>query len=198
MSRWEEQFRRRYPDAELSVEFLRSERVYDAVRADTADLGLVSYPEAGRDLAVIPWRREVMLVAARPDHPLAVNTFLQPEELAGQDFVAFDEDLPIAREIQRYLREHDVAVNLVMHFDNVLMIREAVALGSGISILPEPVILDEIAQERLIGIPLESPGLYRQLGIIHRRRKHFNQATQAFLDTLERQNVSPQQPAFAR
>ena len=71
-----------------------------------------------------------------------------------------------------------------MQFDNVLMIKEAVALGTGISILPERVIVDEIAQERLIGIPLESPGLYRPLAIIHRRRKRFTRAATAFLEQL--------------
>ncbi len=185
MSRWEGEFRRRYPEAELSVDFLRPERVYQAVRDDNADIGLVSYPEPSRDLAVIPWRDEVMLVATRPDHPLAVNTFLEPALLNGQDFVGFDDDLPISRELQRYFRDHGIEVHRVMQFDNVLMIKEAVALGAGIGILPEQMIADDVAQERLIGIPLESPGLYRPLGIIHRRRKRFNPAARAFLDQLD-------------
>ncbi len=185
LSRWDEEFRRRFPDAELTAEFLPPERVYQAVRAGDADLGLVSYPEPGRDLKVVPWRQEVMLVAVRPDHPLAVNTFLTPKQLDGADFIGFDDSLPISRELRRYFREHGIQVNLTMHFDNVLMIKEAVALGTGISILPERIMLEDIAQERLIGIPLKSPGLYRPLGIIHQRRARFNQATRAFLDLLE-------------
>ncbi len=187
MTRLEEEFSEKFPGAQISVEYLRPEKVYEAVREDRADLGLVSYPESSKEIQAIPWRQEVMVVAARPDHPLAANTFLRPAELAGQDFVAFDEDLPISRELRRFLREHDVEVRVVMHFDNVLAIREAVALGSGISILPERAILDEIVRGRLVGIPLESPGLRRPLGIIHLRRKKFNRAARALLDLMVKQ-----------
>ena len=55
---------------------------------------------------------------------------------AGIDFIGFDEDLSIRREIDRFLRAHGVAVHVVMHFDNIQMIKEAVALGSGVAILP--------------------------------------------------------------
>ena len=55
----------------LHVEYMRPDKVYDAVLADAADLGLVSYPEASREMAVIPWRDEEMAVALPPAHPLA-------------------------------------------------------------------------------------------------------------------------------
>ncbi len=197
MSGWDEEFHRRYPGAELTVEYLRPDRVYAAVRGDTADLGLVSYPEPSRDLTVLDWREEVMLVAVPPEHPLAVNTFLDPRQLDGQDFIGFDEDLPIGQEILRFFRGHGIEVNILMRFDNVLMIKEAVALGSGISILPEPALRKDLAAERLIGIPLESPGLYRPIGVIHRRGKALNRATQAFLQMLRRspEGVASKLPA---
>ena len=182
---WEAGLHRHFPETELSMQFLRPDRVYESVESGAADLGIVSYPEATRMLTVIPWRKEVMLVAVRPDHPLVVNTFLSPEQLRGQDFVAFDEDLPIARELELYLKRHKVELQPVLRFDNVLMIKEAVAMGSGISILPERSLSVEIAQERLVGIPLESPGLYRPLGVIHLRRKSFSPAAEAFLRLLE-------------
>ncbi|MCP5115690.1 MAG: LysR family transcriptional regulator, partial [bacterium] len=187
MSRMESRFREAHPDAELAVEYLRPEKVYETVASDGADLGLLSYPEPSKEIKVVHWRDEVMVVAAPPDHPLAVNTFLSVKQLERQPYVGFDDDLPIARNLRRFFREHGVKVSVALHFDNVFLIKEAVALGSGISILPEQVISDEIAQERLIGIPLESPGLCRPVGIVHHRKKKFNRATRAFLGMLERE-----------
>ncbi len=195
VSKWAREFQHRYPEVQLDVEYLRPERVYEAVLSDAADLGIVSYPEASRELEVLPWRKEVMLVVTRPEDPLAFNTFLDPRELHGREFIAFDDDLPIAREIRRYLRSHGVEPRTVMHFDNVVMIKEAVALGSGVSLLPEPVIQEDLAQEKLVGIPLKSPGLYRPLGIIHRRKKQLSRATRAFLDLLIEQVRSLAAPA---
>jgi len=195
MSRLEEEFARRYPDAELHVEYLRPEKVYESILADRVDLGLVSYPESSKDIQVIPWREEVMVVAAAPGHPLTAKGTVAVSDLDGQDFVGFDEDLPISREVSRFLREHGVEVNLTMHFDNIQMMKEGVALGSGISVLPERILSTEIAQGRLVAIPLEAPGLCRPLGIIHLRRKKFNRAAECFLELLKEAPARERAPA---
>ena len=62
----EKEFARRQPEAKLEVEYLRPERNYEAVLAGEVDLGLISYPEARRDITVIPWRREEMVLAVAP------------------------------------------------------------------------------------------------------------------------------------
>ena len=152
---------------------------------DEADLGLVSYPVATKEIAVIPWRDEEMVVAAPPSNPLARKETVRPRDIAGQDFVAFDEDLPIHREIDHFFRERGIAVNVAMHFDNIQMIKEAVAVGSGISIVPARVMQTEIAQGRLVSIRLTPPALVRPLGILYRKRKKFNRATQCFLELLQ-------------
>jgi LysR family transcriptional regulator, transcriptional activator of the cysJI operon len=183
MTHLKEEFARRFPKARLEVEYLRPEKVYLSVMEDRADIGLVSYPEPTREVTVIPWRHEQMAVAAARTHPLAGKAVLSPPDLIGQDFVAFDADLPIRHEIDRFLREHGVEVNVVMHFDNVQMMKEAVALGSALSILPARVLRAEVEQGRLASIPL-SAELVRPLGIVCRRRKQFARATQSFLDLL--------------
>ena len=107
-----------------------------------------------------------------------------PADLNGQDFIGFDEDLSIRRELDRFLRAQGIEVNLVMHFDNIQTIKEAVALGSGISILPARTMQAEIAQGRLVAVRLHAPELVRPVGIVHRKRKKFNRAAQAFLELL--------------
>jgi DNA-binding transcriptional LysR family regulator len=159
--------------------------VYEAVAADRADLGLVSYPEPTREISVIPWRHEEMAVATSPSHPLANREAVTAADLQGLDFIAFDEDLPIRREVDRYLRAHGVEVNVTMHFDNLQTIKEAVALGSGVSIVPARILRNELEQGRLAAVPIASPGLVRPLGIIHRKKKRFHRAAQSFLDLLQ-------------
>jgi len=71
-----------------------------------------------------------------------------------------------------------------LHFDNLQMIKEAVAHRTGVSILPARILRDEVSQGRLAAIPLASSELYRPLGIIHRKKKRFHAAAQAFLELL--------------
>jgi DNA-binding transcriptional LysR family regulator len=184
MAQLEDEFARRQPKAHLEVEYLRPEKVYSAVLADEADLGLVSYPEASREITVIPWRQEQMVLAAGPDHPLARRGRITAKDLNGVDFVGFDDELPIRREVDRFLREHQIDVTQTLHFDNLQMIKEAVAHHAGVSILPARILRDEVAQGRLVAIPLAAAELFRPLGIIHRKKKRFHAAAQAFLDLL--------------
>jgi DNA-binding transcriptional LysR family regulator len=185
LSRLEEEFARRYPYARLEVDYLRPEKVYEAVLTDQADLGLMSYPETTKEVTVLPWREEEMVIAAAPDQPLANKAETRLEDLEGLDFVGFDEELPIRRNVDRFLREHHIHVNVILHFDNIQMIKEAVAHGSGVSIMPARVMEDEIRQGRLVAIPISGFELYRPVGIVHRRKKRFHRAAQAFLELLK-------------
>jgi len=145
---------------------------------------LVSYPESSREIAAMAWREEEMQLAVPPSHPLAGRARVYPADLNGMEYVAFDEDLTIRRELDRFLRAEGIEVHIAMHFDNIQTIKEAVALGSGVSILPARTMQAEIEQGRIVAVPLEAPGLKRPVGILHRRRKKLHPAAQAFLNLL--------------
>ena len=108
MSHLQEEFAARYPTASLHVEYMRPEKVYEAVLNEASDLGLVSYPEASREIAAIPWRDEEMQVAVPPSHPFAARHEVYPADLRGQTFIGFDEDLSIRRELDRFFRTEGV------------------------------------------------------------------------------------------
>jgi len=183
MPRLREQFAALYPKATLQTEFLRPDRVYDAVLSDAADLGLISYPEHRRDINVIPWGNESMAVALPPGRVVRKSR-LTAADLEGEKFVAFDEEVIIRREVDRFLRDHGVNVIRVMQFDNIQSIKEAVGSGHGISILPEPSLVSDAEQGRLLSVPLDAPGFVRPVAVIHRKRKKLNRATQAFLNLI--------------
>jgi DNA-binding transcriptional LysR family regulator len=185
LSRLEKEFLRRYPQARIEVQYLRPEKVYEAVLTDRADIGLMSYPEPTKEVTVLPWRQEQMAIAASPYHPLAKDSAIRPQDLDGVDFIGFDEDLPIRKDIDRFLREHHVHVNVTLHFDNIQMIKEAVAHGSGVSIMPARVMEEEVAQGRLVPIRIAGFELFRPVGIVHRRKKRFHRAGQALLELLQ-------------
>jgi len=77
-----------------------------------------------------------------------------------------------------------------MHFDNLQTIKEAIALGSGVSIVPARILRNDLEQGRLAAVPIAAPGLVRPLGIIHRKKKRFHRAAQSFLDLLQESPVT--------
>lgn len=184
MSRLEKQFAENFPEAELQISYLRPERVWQAVAEDQADLGLMSYAESSREVVALPWREEEMVVAVAPEHPLASQKTISVSALDGCTFIGFDDDLPINSHIERYLRDHKVKVEMTLRFDNLQMIKEAVAHYAGISIMPKRVMEEELAQHRIVALTLDPPELYRPVNIVHRRRKAFTHATAGMLQLL--------------
>ncbi|HMF75441.1 MAG TPA: LysR family transcriptional regulator, partial [Bryobacteraceae bacterium] len=191
MSGIEARFAQRFAEADLEVQYLRPERVWQAVAEDEADLGLMSYAESSREVVALPWRDEEMVVAVAPDNPLAVHESLEISALNGKPFVAFDEDLPIQQHIDRYMREHRVEVEVSLRFDNIEMIKQAVAHGAGISIMPERVMHEDMLQGRLMALRLSPAELFRPVRIVHRRRKVFNEVTIGLLELLKEDEPLP-------
>jgi DNA-binding transcriptional LysR family regulator len=193
MSRCMQDFMRRYPQAKVRLEYLRPNKVYDAVLNGDADLGIISYPASSPDLNVIPLRSERMVVVCLPSHPLTGYDAITAEQLQGLDFVGFDRDLSIRKEIDRHLRQRSVAIRVVMEFDNIETIKQAVQIGAGVSILPEPTIRDELRGGSLAAVPLIAPELRRPIGVIHRQRKLFTPTAAKFVELLQEvQNHPPE------
>ena len=186
MSRHMQPFMAAYPQARVLLECLHPHKVVAAVLNDEADLGVLSYPTATRALTVLPLRMEPMAVVAHPAHRLARRRALAPADLEGEKFIAFDRDLAIRRAIDRALRQHGVKVDVVMEFDNVETIKQAIGINAGVSILPRPTVLKESGMRTLAVTSLGLPGLVRPIGIIHRRGRRLTPAVARFIEQLQK------------
>ena len=190
MSRHMQPFMSAYPHARVLLECLHPHKVVDAVMNDEADLGILSYPAASRALQVLPLRAEAMAVVAHPTHRLARRRSLSTADLNGEKFVAFDADLAVRRAIDRALKQMGVRVEVVMEFDNVETIKQAIGINAGVSILPRPTVLKEIGMRTLVALPVHLPGLVRPIGIIHRRGKRMTPAVARFIAQLQKPDDS--------
>jgi DNA-binding transcriptional LysR family regulator len=188
MSQYVKIFSERYPEASVRLEYLHPRRVLERVEGGEADLGLISYPRKWPDLAIIPWREEVMVLAVHPSHRFAQRRSVAIHELDGENFVAFDGDLSIRRSIDRCLRHHDVNVEVVLEFDNIENIKRAVEISAGVSILPEPSLGRELRAGSLVAVGIEGQDpkyrLNRPLAIIHRRGGTLDLTAARFLELL--------------
>jgi DNA-binding transcriptional LysR family regulator len=187
MARLREEFGKLNRGARIQLEYMRPDKIYEALEQDRADLGLVSYPTATRELRAIPWRLETMVLVCHPSHPLAGASSLKPADLARNDFISFDRGLQIRRAIDRFLREHGVHREVAYEFDNIQMIKEALSLGQGVAILPERTVKQDVADRRLVAIPIEAEGLVRPVGILLQRRKKLSGMGEQFIEFLRRE-----------
>lgn len=187
MNRCLQEFLSQYPKANVRLEYLHPDRVYQAVEEDVADLGLISYPKSSRSIEALAWREEPMVLVSAPSHPLASRGGVALKELDGLKMVGFDSDLTIRREIDRVLNLHQISVSVVMEFDNIETIKRAIEIDAGVALLPEPTVLREVQSGTLRAVPLNTQELVRPLGIIHRRGKELSAVAVRFIELLQRQ-----------
>ena len=186
MGAYMQRFRTLYPQARVRLECLHPEKVVQSVLDDTADVGILSYPPRDKALRVVPFKDEPMFFVSHPGHQLAFRHAVRVSDLAGEPFVAFDGDLSIRNAIDRVLRKAGVSVDVVMEFDNVESIKEALFIDTWVSILPGSAVHNERAMNTLAVLPFEGERIIRPLGLIHRRDKQLHGGVKRFIELLGR------------
>jgi DNA-binding transcriptional LysR family regulator len=185
VSRPMQQFMSLYPEARVQLECLHPHKVVEAVVTGQADIGIMSYPPADRALRVVPLREEPMALVCHPNHRLARRRVVMPAELNGEAFVAFDAGLTIRKAIDRTLRQHNVRVNIVMEFDNIETIKQAIIIAAGVGILPRHTVQKEASIRTLAIVEVGVPGLVRPVGIVHHRQKPLTPTAARFVQMLQ-------------
>ena len=178
-------FLKAHPEVNLDVEYARWNRITAAVLDGEMDMGIVAFPEKHRSIEIIPFAEERLVVVCSPEHPLAKRRDIEPSDLKGERFVAFEANVPTRRHIDRVLRGYRVQVDIAMEFDNNETLKRAVEVGAGLSILPTANVAREAASGYLAVVPFRDPTRWvRKIAIVRRRGKAHSKAEMMLLRVL--------------
>jgi LysR family transcriptional regulator, transcriptional activator of the cysJI operon len=178
------QFIKAHPQVKIHIEYSRTDKVYEACLNNTIDFGIVALPLRKPNLAVIPLSNDKLVAVCHPEHKLARRRRISIKQLAREEFIAFERDIPTRKTIDQLLKQHQVAVNYVMEFDNIETIKRSVEVGIGLSILPETAVENEVRSGMLAALNFTEGPFTRPTGIIHRKGKVFSAAANEFVRLL--------------
>ena len=133
-----------YSRARIRLAYLHPDEVAEAVLSDAAELGILSFPKANRSLTILPWHSEPMVFVCSSKHRLAGAMKVSMEDVAEQQFVAFDKTLSIRKAVDRALRGRGQKAKIAMQFDNIETIKQAIMTEDCVSILPRPSVTREV------------------------------------------------------
>jgi DNA-binding transcriptional LysR family regulator len=168
----------------VRVEYRRSNLVYEDILHNSVDLGLIAYPMRMRQLDVIPFLEDRLVLICNPDHPLGKRKTVNLKDLAGESFIAFDQDIPTRKATDQMFREQKVDMDPIMEFDNIETVKRAVEINAGISIVPQATVVQEIKQNLLKAVQIKGMDVTRPLAIIHRKGRVLTPAMKKFISTL--------------
>lgn len=189
------QYLAEFPQVNLHVEYLRTNRIYEALLAGAIDCGIVACPKAVAQVEVIPLHTETLALILPPDHPLAARESVPLTELDGMPFVAFDIDIPTRGLIDAALKEVGASVEIVHEFDNIETVKRVVEIGLGISLVPEATVTREVRDGTLVVRPLEGATIQRPTGVLLKKGRVPSNALSRFMkvlaDTLASEETLP-------
>lgn len=173
-----------YPSVNVRVEYRRSNLVYEDILHNAVDFGLVAFPVKQRQIEVLPFRNDHLVVIAHPQHPVAKRREVEIKDLAGLKYIGFDPDIPTRKAVDQIFREHKLEIEPVMEFDNIETVKRAVEIDHGFAIVPLATVAQELKQGTLAVLPFKGHEFTRPLAILHRKGRVLTPAMKKFIDTL--------------
>ena len=162
---------------------------------NTVDLGLVAYPGKDAKINIVDWRDDPLVMICHPNHPLATKEKIQLEDIAGQNFIAFEQDIPTRKAIDKLLRDRSIEVKNVMEFDNIETVKRAAEIDAGISIVPQGTVVQETTKQTLAQRNFSDASFARPLAVIHKKNKVLSPAMNQFIAILK--SAPPSSPSLA-
>ena len=174
-----------FPNINVHIEFLSAEKIYEQVLAGEVDVGIVACPKHDKRLTVYDFAREPLVLACSPKHPFANATSVDLHKLQFERFIAFERAVPSRVWIDGIFSQYSLVVRPVMEFDNIETIKRAVEINSGVSILPKPTFVQEVAGGTLCAVPFSNEAFHRPTGIIVRKGRILGQAGRYLIELLQ-------------
>lgn len=174
-----------FPSVNVRVEYRRSNLVYEDILHNSVDFGLVAFPVKQRQIEIIPFRNDRLVLIAHPNHPLAKRGGpVELRELAGVKFIGFDPDIPTRKAVDQIFKDNDLEIQPVMEFDNIETVKRAVEVDHGVAIVPLATVQQESQQSSLALLNFTGKVFTRPLAILHRKGRVLTPAMRKFIDTL--------------
>ncbi|WP_035295248.1 LysR family transcriptional regulator [Brevibacillus thermoruber] len=142
--------------------------------------GLQCQPE----LTCINLGEESLVVIAAPDHPLARRERVEAADFSGENWIFTEAGCSYRSMLEAVLRDCGATIENALEFGSLEAIKQCVAYGLGIALVPRIAVEEEARKGTLAILPFSHPDIrvYRQ--IVYHKKKWMPQALRRFVELL--------------
>lgn len=182
------EYRKRYPMVELIFRPTFDSTLCQMLQTGVFDIAILMAdvnPNAhmlGRKL-----RTERVFLVSDLRHPLTKQRTVKPEDLAGQNLLLTEAGCGYRAKLDRLLAMRNVRAGNITEFSSVEAIKQCVAAGMGLGLLPAIVVAREVRQHQLKVLPWAGPSLDIATHILWHEDKWISPAMAAFQKLMEEQ-----------
>jgi DNA-binding transcriptional LysR family regulator len=178
------EFRKKFPDVRVRVDFRESEGVMDQLFQGKSDIAIVPWQRAYSDLNAVPLARHKMFLVAPADHPLAALERVSPHDLEKHPFVGYHEGMHTRSMIDALFKRMSINVEYAIESSNSATIKQMVLAGMGIAFLPEIAVSAELRRGLLVRLDVPPLMMHQDVTLYTRKNRTLTRTANEFVQFL--------------
>jgi len=179
------EFRRVHPMIKITVERALGSHIPDDVLQYSAEFGVLSYAPQEPSLQSIVVFLDELVFVVPGNHPLASAKQVSIRQLGAESFVAHIVSSPYREKVIQLFNSHKTPLHMDLELPTLQAIKQYVATGNGVALIPEISVETELARGELVRVPVREIQLKRKLRLIYRKHANLSHAARAFLKVVE-------------
>lgn len=179
-----ESFKRRYPAIHVRIGIGNSERVRERLRALEDDVGVLG---GQTDDAALVFERLVddpLVAVLSPSHPWVHRRKVSLHDLAESPLILREPGSATRQLIEAQMTSLGITCRPVMEVESNEVIKRAVEIGSGVTILSRAVIDREVSAGLLNAVPIGGASLVRTIYLAYHRDRRNSPMTEALREAV--------------
>lgn len=162
--------RRKHPRLRLYIREGLPRPLLAQLSEGALDLLVFPLPVSARETETARLFREPLHLVAPADHPLATRTAVAPADLRGETVMALEPGHQLYNQVRQLCDTMGAELSHDFEGTSLDTLRQMVAMGMGLSLLPALYVRSEVARETLVvSRPLEGPAPARVIGLVWRK-----------------------------
>ncbi|WP_027087523.1 LysR family transcriptional regulator [Cohnella panacarvi] len=177
--------RRQYPAITVRLQPDSESTIVEKVKEGEFDIGLLlENKSTDPSLQWTTIREEPLVLIASPDHPLSSLRTIQLDQLNDEEWIMTEASCNYRIMLEKVLREQSISYRIGLELGNPEAIKRCLLSGTGISLLPQMLVREEVLRRELVVLPFSHPDIRLDLQMVMRPKKWISNSLKDFIDML--------------
>jgi len=176
----------RHPEAQVDINVANSSDVAAQVANYEVDIGMIEGEIQHKDLELIPWREDRLVVFCSPSHPLAKKQRLTDADIVAARWILREPESGARHTFNNALTGLMPKLNIYLQFKHNEAIKKAVEAGLGIGCLSEIVLQNNFKSGELVPLTLPKRDMTRTFHFVLPKNRHKMVATDWWIEECNR------------
>ena len=181
-----QRYNREYPGVEIIIRNATTPKTMKLVMENNIDLGIITLINIPPELKAIPLFPRKDVVICHPDHLLAHREEILLKDLEQYNCILLDQNCATRQLLDRVCMNSRVKLRIIMELSSVEVIKRFVMINSGISVIPDMAVKEEVVDRQLAVVKIRDYQKQKpvQMGVVYKKNRYLSAAVRSFLDNL--------------